>query len=52
MRWFGISLMLLGVVAALVAWFVFQNVPVLIGGIIFSVIGGLIFYNGTRTEPK
>jgi hypothetical protein len=41
-----------GVVAALIAWFSFKNVPVLIGGIVFMVIGMIIFINGTRVLPK
>jgi hypothetical protein len=52
MRWFGIGLALVGVVGALIAWFGFQNVPFLIGGIAFLVLGIVIFINGTRTEPK
>lgn len=52
MRWFGIGLMLVGVVAALVAGFSFQNVPFIIGGIVFMVIGLIIFIYGTRTTPK
>ena len=52
MRWFGIGLALVGVVVALVAWFSFQNVPFLIGGIVFMVIGLIIFVNGTRSLPK
>ena len=52
MRWFGIGLALVGVVAALVAWFSFQNVPFLIGGIVFVVIGLIIFIYGTRSLPK
>jgi hypothetical protein len=52
MRWFGIVLALAGVVAALVAWFVFENVPFLIGGIVFVVIGFFIFMYGTRSLPK
>ena len=52
MRWFGIGLALSGVVVALVAWFSFQNVPFLIGGIVFMVIGLIIFINGTRSLPK
>jgi hypothetical protein len=52
MRWFGIGLTLAGVVAALVAWFSFQNVPFLIGGIVFMIIGLLVFFYGTRTLPK
>jgi|GEM_PF-2981196 hypothetical protein len=52
MRWFGIGLTLAGVVAALVAWFSFQNVPFLIGGIAFMVIGIIIFIYGTRSVPK
>ena len=52
MRWFGIGLALAGVVAALVAWFSFQNVPFLIGGIVFVVIGLIIFMYGTRSLPK
>lgn len=52
MRWFGIGLMLLGVVAALVAGFSFQNVPFIIGGVVFMIIGLIIFINGTRTLPK
>ena len=52
MRWFGIGLALLGVVVALVAWFSFQNIPFLIGGGIFMIIGLIVFINGTRVEPK
>ena len=52
MRWFGIGSTLTGVVAALVAWFSFQNVPFLIGGIAFMVIGMIIFIYGTRTAPQ
>ena len=52
MRWFGIGLALVGVVGALIAWFSFQNVPFLIGGIVFAVIGMLIFFYGTRSIPK
>ena len=52
MRWFGIGLALIGVVGALLAWFSFENVPFLIGGIVFMVIGIIIFIYGTRTLPK
>ena len=52
MRWFGIGLALAGVVAALIAWFSFQNIPFLIGGIVFVVIGLIIFMYGTRSLPK
>ena len=52
MRWFGIGLALVGVVGALIGWFSFKNVPVLIGGIIFMVIGMIIFIKGTTTLPK
>jgi drug/metabolite transporter (DMT)-like permease len=52
MRWFGIALALAGVVVALIAWFSFQNVPFLIGGIVFAVIGIIIFASGTRSLPK
>jgi hypothetical protein len=52
MRWFGIGLALVGIVGALVSWFSFQNVPFLIGGIVFMVIGMIVFLNGTRTAPK
>jgi hypothetical protein len=52
MRWFGIGLAIAGVLAALVAWFGFKNVPVLIGGVVFVVIGMIIFMYGTRTLPK
>jgi hypothetical protein len=52
MRWFGIGLTLAGVVAALVAWFSFQNVPFLIGGIVFFIIGIIIFFYGNRSLPK
>ena len=52
MRWFGIALMLAGVVAALVAGFSFRNVPFTIGGVIFAIIGIFIFINGTRTLAK
>ena len=52
MRWFGIILALGGVVAALVGWLSFHSVGFLIGGIIFMVIGLIVFINGTRTLPK
>jgi len=52
MRWFGIGLALIGVVGALLAWFSFENVPFLIGGIVFMVIGIIIFVYGTRSLPK
>ena len=52
MRWFGIALTLAGVVAALIAWFSFKNVPFLIGGIVFMVIGMIVFIYGTRSVPK
>ena len=52
MRWFGIALAIAGVVAALIAWFGFENVPVLIGGVVFVVIGMIIFMYGTRSLPK
>ena len=52
MRWFGIGLALAGVVAAIIAWFSFQNVPFLIGGIVFMVIGMIIFIKGTHALPK
>jgi hypothetical protein len=52
MRWFGIGLMLAGAVAALIAWFGFQNVPFLIGGIVFLIIGVIIFFYGNRSLPK
>jgi hypothetical protein len=52
MRWFGIGLTIAGVVAALIAWFGFQNLPFLIGGVVFRVIGIIIFMNGTRVQPK
>jgi hypothetical protein len=52
MRWFGIVLALAGVIVALIAWFSFQNVPFLIGAIVFVVIGLIIFMYGTRSLPK
>jgi hypothetical protein len=52
MRWFGIGLALAGVVVAFIAGFSFQNVPFLIGGIVFMVIGLIVFLNGTRTLPQ
>ena len=52
MRWFGIVLAMAGVVAALIAWFGFDNVPFLIGGVVFMVIGMIIFMYGTRSLPK
>ena len=52
MRWFGIGLALAGVVAALVAWFSFQNLPFLIGGIFFAVIGIVIFIKGSRLSEN
>ena len=52
MRWFGIVLAIAGVVGALVAWFSFQNVPFLIGGAVFVLIGLIIFMYGTRALPK
>ena len=51
MRWFGIGLALAGVVAALWAWFGFHHLPVLIGGIVFVVIGFIIFFYGYRSLP-
>lgn len=52
MRWFGIVLALIGVVAALVAWFNYENLPFLIGGIVFALAGFTIFMYGTRSLPK
>ena len=52
MRWFGIGLAMAGVIVALIAWFSFQNVAFLIGGVVFMVIGLIIFVNGTRSLPK
>ena len=52
MRWFGIVLALAGVVAALLAGFTFKNVPFVIGGTVFMVIGIIVFIYGTRTVPK
>jgi hypothetical protein len=52
MRWFGIGLAIAGVVAALVAWLVFENIPVVIGGAVLMVIGIIVFMYGTRTLPK
>jgi hypothetical protein len=52
MRWFGIVLALAGVVGALIGWFSFKNVPFLVGGIVFMVIGIIVFMYGTRTLPK
>lgn len=50
MRWFGIASAMAGVVVALIAWFSFQNVPFLIGGIVFMVLGIIIFIKGTRSQ--
>jgi hypothetical protein len=52
MRWFGIILALAGLVAALVAWFSFQNLPFLIGGSVCVLIGLIIFGYGTRSLPR
>ena len=52
MRWFGIGLALAGVVVALIAGFSFGNVPFIIGGIVFMVIGMIVFIKGTRSLPK
>ena len=52
MRWFGIGLALAGVDVALIAGFNFQNVPFAIGGIVFMVIGMIVFMYGTRSLPK
>jgi threonine/homoserine efflux transporter RhtA len=52
MRWFGIVLALAGVVGALIGWFSFENVPFLVGGGVFMVIGLIVFIYGTRTLPK
>ena len=41
-----------GVVGALIGWFSFENVPVLIGGIVVVFIGMIVFMYGTRTLPK
>ncbi len=52
MRWFGIGLALLGVVVALIGAFSSViNTPLLIGGIIFAVIGMVVFLNGYRHQP-
>ena len=51
-RWFGIVLALAGVVGALIGWFSFKNTPFLVGGIVFMVIGLIVFIYGTRTLPK
>ena len=52
MRWFGIFLTLTGVVVALVAGFSFGNVPFVIGGVVFALIGLMLFFFGTRALPK
>ena len=52
MRWFGIGMASAGVVDALIAGFSFHNLPFTIGGIVFTVIGMIIFFYGTRTLPK
>ena len=52
MRWFGIGLALVGVVGALVAGFSFHNVPFTIGGVVFMVIGLVVFIYGTKSVPK
>jgi hypothetical protein len=36
----------------LVGWFSFHSVGFLIGGLIFAIIGMIVFINGTRTMPK
>ena len=51
MRWLGIGLALGGVVVALIAGFSYHNIPSLIGGIIFAVIGMIVFLNGYRHQP-
>jgi hypothetical protein len=51
-RWFGIVLALAGLVAALVAWFSFNNLPFLIGDGGIALIGLIIFGYGTRSLPK
>ena len=50
MRWFGIVAALAGVVVSLIAWFSYQNIPFLIGGVVFMVIGLIIFIDGTRAK--
>lgn len=57
MRWFGIGLALAGVVAALLSVFIVKdNVPliigIVIGCILFFVVGIIVFIYGTRTQPK
>jgi tetrahydromethanopterin S-methyltransferase subunit C len=57
MRWFGIGLALAGVVAALLSVFLVKdNVPliigIVIGCILFFVVGIIVFIYGTRTLPK
>ena len=52
MRWFGIGLTLAGVIAALAGWFGFHSTPVLIGGILFVIIGMIVFFYGTSSVPK
>jgi hypothetical protein len=50
MRWFGIATAMVGVVVSLIAWFSYQNVPFLIGGVVFTLIGLIVFINGTRAK--
>jgi hypothetical protein len=53
MRWLGIGLALGGVVVALIAAFSSViNVPLLIGAVIFAVIGMIVFIKGYRHQPR
>jgi L-lactate permease len=49
MKWLGIGLMMAATVAGLIAWFVYENWPVVIGAVVFFFIGLLVFLRG---EPK
>lgn len=43
MKWFGIGLAIAGVIIALSAGFGFGNVPVTIAGVVFLILGVVIF---------
>jgi undecaprenyl-diphosphatase len=48
MIWFGSGLSIIGAVAALVSWLGFQNIPIIIGGVVLALIGLIIIFNSTK----
>jgi hypothetical protein len=47
MRWFGIALMMASAIAGLIGWFAqHHNVAVVTGGVVFFIIGLIVFFKG------